>query len=377
MTKKTGLLRNLLGYTLFLVNLLAIAWLGLCYAASVTSPLKVRHLALLSLTTPFAIACNVCFVALWLCTRRKWRFLASAAVLVLLHRLVFSVFGIHYFGRNDLSAKPGFLKVMTWNVHGLGIYDRPADKEVPGRMLALIREENPDILCMPEFYTDWENAMKPHSRRFLKEGGFREYRFIYDNSLGTKIYVGTAFYSKYPLHNLREIRLAENIRMMQCDAELPGKRMLRTYFIHLQSFLLQDKDKKLLEEINMSDRKIPIETSRSYAARFNDAYRKRAMQAAAAAAIIGDSPYPVLICGDLNDLPGSYTYTTVKGKLLDAFAQKGRGLGRTYNGLFPTLRIDHIFYDPQLLHIAGFSSPRTALSDHNPVIALFEIMPQQ
>lgn len=377
MTKKTGLFRNLLSHTLFLVNLLAIAWLVLCYAASVTSPAQVRHLALLSLTTPFAIAVNACFIIFWLCTRRKWRLLASGITLVLLHRLVFSVFGIHYLGKNELEPKPGFLKVMTWNVHGLGIYDRPVDKQAPDKMLALIREENPDILCMPEFYTDWESAMKPHSKRFLEQGGFREYRFIYDNSLGTQIYIGTAFYSKYPLHNLREIQLAEYIKMMQCDVELPGKRMLRTYFIHLQSFLLQDKDKKMIEEINIRDKKIPIETSRSYAARFHAAYLKRAAQAEKAAGIIGQSPYPVLICGDLNDLPGSYTYTTVRGRLLDAFAQKGRGLGRTYNALFPTLRIDHIFYDPQLLHIAGFRSPRTGLSDHNPVIALFEVIPQQ
>jgi endonuclease/exonuclease/phosphatase family metal-dependent hydrolase len=319
------MLRNLFSHVLFLVNLLAAAWLGLCYAASVTSPAEVRHLALFSLTTPFAIAVNAGFMLFWLFTRRKWRALLSGILLILLHRLAFSVFGIHYFGKNDLEPRPGYLKVMTWNVHGLGIYDRPANRRAPDRMLALIREERPDILCLPEFYTDWSDAMKPHSNRFLKEGNFREYRFINDNSLGTRIHIGTAFYSRYPLHNFREIQLAEYIKMMQCDVELPGKQMMRTYFIHLQSFLLLDKDKKMIEEINIRDKNIPIEASRTYAGRFHIAYLKRAAQAEKAAEIIAQSPYPVLICGDLNDLPGSYTYTTIRGRLLDAFAQKGRG----------------------------------------------------
>lgn len=84
----------------------------------------------------------------------------------------------------------------------------------------------------------------------------------------------------------------------------------------------------------------------------------------------------MLICGDLNDLPGSYTYTKLKGNLKDAFAEKGFGLGRTYNQILPTLRIDYILYDPRLLQIRGFSSPVLSLSDHNPVIANFEIAPK-
>ena len=81
----------------------------------------------------------------------------------------------------------------------------------------------------------------------------------------------------------------------------------------------------------------------------------------------------MILCGDFNDLPGSYTYNTMKRGLKDAFAEKGRGLGRTYNLFSPTLRIDYIFYDPKMLDIIGFRSPKTRLSDHNPVIANFEI----
>jgi endonuclease/exonuclease/phosphatase (EEP) superfamily protein YafD len=89
--------------------------------------------------------------------------------------------------------------------------------------------------------------------------------------------------------------------------------------------------------------------------------------------VIDESPYPVLICADFNDVPGSYTYTKVKKNLKDAFAEKGFGLGRTYNLIFPTLRIDYIFYDPEILELSGYQSIRTTeLSDHNPIIANFK-----
>lgn len=370
--KKTGLLRNFLSHSVFIINLLVIAWLVCCYAASYMSPVQVKYLALFSLTTPFALVANVLFIIFWLFTRRKWRVFFSLTPLCIFYKLVLAIVGLH-FGINDTSAGEGKLKVMTWNVHGLGIYDRPVDKTVPDRILDVIKQQQPDILCLTEFYTDWDNAMKPYTGRFLRECGFREYRFIYDNTLGTKIYVGTAFYSRYPLENFETIQLAHNIKMLQCDVTLPGNRKMRNYFIHLQSFMLMDNEKNLIEEVKNNNRPLEMRASKSFARRFNIAYQKRAVQTDSAAAIIRQSPYPVLICGDLNDLPGSYTYTRLKGKLSDAFSEKGRGFGRTYNRILPTLRIDYIFYDPSLLHITGFESPQLPLSDHNPVIANFKL----
>ena len=54
------------------------------------------------------------------------------------------------------------------------------------------------------------------------------------------------------------------------------------------------------------------------------------------------SPYPLVICGDFNDVPNSYTYFHIRGKLQDAFIAKCFGIGRTYMHISPTLRIDYI-----------------------------------
>ena len=271
------------------------------------------------------------------------------------------------------------LKMMSWNVHGMGIFERPANHTTDDRIIEMIKTEAPDILCLSEFYTLHNNALKPYSTLLMKACGYKEFRFSYDNTLGTKIYLGTAVFSRFPISNFSTHALHKrrdgqvDVQMLQYDVQLPDSQMLRVFFTHLQSFLLSDGEKTYIEEVRDRDTDLIVAKSRPYIRRFGEAYVKRAIQADTAAAIIARSPYPVMLCGDFNDLPGSYTYGKLQGSLCDAFSEHGSGLGRTYNRFSPTLRIDYVFYDPHFLHIIGYHSPATSLSDHNPVIANFEL----
>ncbi len=364
----------------FLATLLAAAWLGLCVAASYISPVREKYLALFSITAPFAIVANVLILLAWLIfANRKWRIVVPLLALICSFPLVKSVFGLNAFSGQDMAPGAGRLKLMSWNVHGLGIFDRPADASTDDKILDMIRTEAPDILCLTEFYTVYNNALKPYTTALMKANGYQEFRFKYDNTLGSKIYLGVAIFSRYPIKDYKVYSLhrradqQDDVQLMQFDVQLPGGKIVRTFFTHLQSFLLSDGEKTYLEEVKHRDRDMAVAQSRSYLIRFGEAYVKRAIQADSAARIMARSPYPALLCGDFNDLPGSYTYQTMRGKLRDAFTERGRGLGRTYNLFSPTLRIDYVFFDPSLLRIIGFRSPHTELSDHNPVIANFEI----
>jgi endonuclease/exonuclease/phosphatase family metal-dependent hydrolase len=378
---KPSFFRRAIGSIAFILTLLAALWLACCVAASHISPLSQKYLALFSITAPFAIMANVLLLLMWLFfARRKRRIIVPLAALVLSYPLVKSVFGLHFFKPQEMTGGPGRLKVMSWNVHGLGIFDKPANPATDDSILRLIEKESPDILCLTEFYTVYNNALKPYTTALMKACGYHEYRFKYDNTLGSKIYLGVAVFCRYPISDYKVYSLhrrgdgQDDVQLMQYDVHLPDKRIVRVYFTHLQSFLLSDGEKTYLEEVKHRDRDMAVDKSRSYLRRFGEVYVKRAIQADSAAGIIAKSPYPVLICGDFNDLPGSYTYHAMRGKLRDAFAERGRGLGRTYNLFSPTLRIDYIFYDPAMLRIIGFRSPATTLSDHNPVIANFELM---
>lgn len=371
---KPSLFRRIFGHTLFLVNLGVAFWLALCFAATYVPPHQVSWLALFPLTLPFALAANIFFLFLWLFVARgKWRVVLPVFILALSYKLLLVSFGWNFFGSNDMSPGPGRLKIMSWNVHGMGMFDNKGNNDKAERIMELIKKEDPDILCMPEFYTYKQNTTQPYSAQMLDENNFLDFRFQYDNCIGNKIDLGIGVFSKFPIRNYQTISLAKDVNVLVVDFELPEKKMLRGFFVHLQSFMLPDKSKAAIEEIK--NRKAPLETARGMGilSRLLTAFQRRGVQTDTLAAAISQSPYPVLVTGDFNDVPGSYTYDMLKDGLYDAFEEKGRGFGRTYNMFSPTLRIDYLFYPPALFKILGYRSPHPNLSDHNPVIANFEI----
>jgi endonuclease/exonuclease/phosphatase family metal-dependent hydrolase len=92
------------------------------------------------------------------------------------------------------------------------------------------------------------------------------------------------------------------------------------------------------------------------------------------ASLLADSPYPVILAADLNDVPNSYTYFTVRGTLQDAFLQQGYGLGRTFRGLSPTLRIDYILADRRFA-VQQFKRVKKDYSDHYMLVTDLQLQP--
>jgi len=83
---------------------------------------------------------------------------------------------------------------------------------------------------------------------------------------------------------------------------------------------------------------------------------------------MSNSPHPSILCADLNDIPNSYSYATVRGNYQDAFLEKGSGIGRTFLGLSPTLRIDYVFADDRF-EVRQFVRRKERYSDHFMLVA--------
>lgn len=348
----------------------------LCLLASRTSPAEVRYLPLASLTIPFAVFANVFFVIAWLFTSKKFRSLFSLLALVLSYKLIMVVFGFNYNATQDFAKGPDRLKIMSWNVHGLGLFNKPLNKEDKRKIADVIKDESPDILCLPEYSLMRDGSTEKYTKMIAAENDFKDHKFNIDNTYGYHVVLGTMVFSRYPLIGFKSYDLGNMIYLVQSDVKLPGGEMLRLFFVHLYSFGLSDDDRTYIEKVraNSTEIKQDIGVSKNFISKFNHSWAVRAKEADSIASIISKSPYPVIICGDFNDLPGSYTYTTIRAKLNDVFADKGAGLGRTYNQIFRTLRIDHMFYDCRALEVLGYRSYFNTMSDHNPVVANFRIL---
>ena len=371
MKKKQPILRRIFSHAMLLLNIGAVVWLLLCYAASIKNPGEIRFIALFSLTTPFALAANFFFVFFWLFSSKKWRMLVSLALLVLLHKMVAATFGFHYLTKNEWEKTAGSFRLMSWNTHGMGIYAPSDEGQLAVGIIDLINRESPDILCLPEFSVKNNPSKNRNLRKIINDNRYRQYRINTDHILNDKVVIGTAILTRYPLVGYKVYDLSPEIYLLECDMQVKADRIVRVYVLHLQSFGLTDEDKKYIEKVKHNSE--DIKRSKTFLSRFNNAYIRRAEQAEKVADIVSKSPHPTVICGDFNDLPYSYTYTTIKGNLTDAFSKKGTGFGRTYNQIIPTLRIDHVFFSQKHLKLKAFKTVETELSDHNPVVANFEI----
>lgn len=356
----------------------------MCKWASVYNPAgNASFISLFSFTVTFAFLANIFFVVYWLFTRKKIRSLYSVITIVLLWGMLRPLIGFNYFSSNNLKAEEGDLKVMTWNVHLFDLGAWTNDETAKAKIIDLINEEDPDILCLEEFYWDSDDNNMPYTGiirnlgypyvGFAKQYTIPKRRMTIHAPKKATIDIGNIIFSKFPLSNIRSYDLGiPNYTMLSADAHIDSTHGISLNVVHLTSVHFGEQEMEYLNEV----RKKGLDgqdsrRSKSLLRKLSYAFAQRAGLANRIDSLKRFMDYPVVICGDFNDVPASYVYEKVKGGLADPFPEKGIGLGRTYRNIFPTLRIDYIFYDKNDMQAIGYGRRQESLSDHFPVIVNF------
>ena len=79
----------------------------------------------------------------------------------------------------------------------------------------------------------------------------------------------------------------------------------------------------------------------------------------------------MIVCGDFNDTPGSYSYRTVRGDdMRDAYLDCAFGPAITYHDNRFYFKIDHVLYRGNLRAV-DIERGRIDASDHYPLLATF------
>ena len=260
---------------------------------------------------------------------------------------------------------------MSWNVAQFDALQNKKHPEVKNQMIDLVNEYQPDIACFQEMVAEDSTVTKHgHITEFLQRLNFPDYFYSYNRKEDFWDYAhfGIIIFSKYPIINKQTIMWYPNDynSIIQYVDIVKGQDTFRVFNIHLQSLRFSRANLKYIDQPLVED-KDALKESKSIISKFKTGFVKRKVQAERIREEMDKSPYPVIVCGDFNDVPNSYAYHTIGNGMKNAFAEKGGGLGRTFSGIAPTLRIDNIFVDSKF-DVEQYTRVKKKLSDHFPII---------
>lgn len=299
-------------------------------------------------------------LAIWKIYKKRKSAIYALVILVLGYGFIRDTYRIH---SSDTNGK---LKVITYNTRVFNVYfNNGKDTSSVRQMIDWINTEKADVVCCQEFYND------PGSENFntlKKIRDYNEYYYFHSpkvvNRIGAEF--GDIIFSKYPIVMKGEISFGENTmnKVIYADIKI-NTDTIRIYNMHLQSMHIREDELINTEDFQMGFKHL--------VSNLKNGFIQRARQIRILKEELKTCPYPVILCGDLNDLPYSYAYRELNNDLSNGFTNAGNGFGFTFNGKLFFLRIDNQFFSKQLM-IHSYKTHRDMkCSDHFPVSATYSI----
>lgn len=363
---KKNIFRSDLGFfskTVFICNIIAILLLLLSYAAAYINPKIIWPIAFFGLGYLPILLLNIGFVCYWLVRKPKYALLMALPIL-----LGWNLLNQHLGFRKQehRTEKPdSTLRIMTFNAHLFTEIDKIPATDVKNDVISLVKKTNPDILCFQEFFSKIKGTKKM-TKRIVEEAGFQDYYFEPAMKSEHEAY-GQVIFSKFPILNSGTITKNEyGINRIIFADILRNNDTIRVYNVHLRSFGLQTEDKEFIQ--NPSHSANEEHATRRVGRKLKYAFEGRSRQAEALRDHMDSTRYPIIVMGDFNDTPMSYSVNLIRNGLKNTFREKGSGWGVTHYEMLPFLQIDYIFCSRRF-HVEHYHVVKEKLSDHYPVWA--------
>jgi endonuclease/exonuclease/phosphatase family metal-dependent hydrolase len=354
---------------LLLVNITLALALILIYLSVYISPATAWVFAFVAFSYPFVLLLNVLFVILWLIFR-KWYVLISVCCILLGWNTLVRSLQIRKSNKNNVSAEQT-IDLLTYNVRLFNYYQWNRDTSSWNKIIEFVKTNKPDILCLQEFITvpgtnhdlsGLKKALAPLSYSHV----------YYSHNVSGRLNFGMATFSRFPIVHKERIRFEETLNGSICSDLVIGQDTLRVYNCHLQSVRLRKNYNDLLDSMLTNYDPKQLHDLKEISVRMRDAYIQRAEQVDILARHIQSSPHPLIVCGDFNDTPVSYTYHRLSRNLRDAYVEAGSGIGNTFRGILPYIRIDYVLCSP-ILQVQQYNTHKVGWSDHFPVMTRFTL----
>jgi endonuclease/exonuclease/phosphatase family metal-dependent hydrolase len=237
------------------------------------------------------------------------------------------------------------IRIVTYNVHKCRGMDR---RVLPARIAEVLREVNADVIAVQEILRVTNNDPKHDQVGYIaSELGMEHCAFGHNRPLQGGTY-GNATLSRFPIANWTNYDISHAKRerrgCLRTDIRLPGGKLFHLMNLHLgTSFMERRAQARMLLSPELL--------------------------------LDGKFKHPRIVVGDFNEWTRGLATRLLSEHFVSA-ESNGRKVKRSYPGVLPMLRLDHVYYDSKVkLESFGLHRSKTALiaSDHLPMVAEFKV----
>ena len=267
-----------------------------------------------------------------------------------------------------LGSEDESLRILSYNVCAFGF--KPHTKTSPNAILQYIKSSGADIVCLQEAMLNqnpWAGVVSKTLRSYLSQ----DYPYIQVHRVnrgGSTL----ALLSKYPVTEAKEIPLPSWVNGAVAYKILIRGEEVLIINVHLESFHLKRVDGA--DYLRLASRGQALRLKDALDTKLAPTFQAHGVQANIIHQLIQSyGTERVIVCGDFNDTPLSYTRRKIGEGLQDAFVERGNGFGFTFKTRPFIVRIDHILYGSAFRALSCEVDKTASESDHHPIEAVLSL----
>lgn len=360
-------LGKFLSLIVWMVSLLAV-WLLLfsAFSPSIVQPVKYPLLSLAGFVFPLMVVINLLLLLLFLLFRGFKVALVPLAGLAMCYSQLLTYLPFN----SPARVQPeGSVKVLSYNTMS---FSGMIKKDGKNAVLDYLAASEAEIICLQEHIV---SGNKRHVTQEDVDKALSSYPYRASKTAdGRKSISSMAIYSKLPVLKTERIDMKSGNNGAMAYQLKWGQDTLLLINCHLESNKLSSEDKEMYEQMIEKHEKEQVKAGmKVLVKKLAEAAAIRAPQADSIASYLQSHPFKyIMVCGDFNDIPISYTHHILTRTLNDAFTESGRGLGISYHNNKFLFRIDNILVSPDLSVSNCTVDSSIDASDHFPIWAYVE-----
>lgn len=321
-------------------------------------------IACLGLGFPLLLLANMAFVVVWTIFKKR-----MLLIPVIGYALCWQPLTTYMPWNIPEETSDDDIKVLSYNVLSFGAADVEEDDEV--EVLDYIRNCDADIVCLQE--CDVRPKVKKAFERTMKMYEYSDTALMRrEGHLSSNVF---GVWSKYPIVSSRRITYPDGnpaAGTLVCRLLIDGDTVT-VINNHLEYCHLGKDDRESYKVMlkGEMERDTMRTESRLLIDRLGEAAAVRCHQADSVASLVRElnaKGEPVILCGDFNDNPISYTHYVISKELTDCYTAAGRGPGISYNQRGFFVRIDNIMCSNHFRPKRCIVDSNISASDHYPVV---------